>query len=180
MAVYPLLKLAVDSLMVLPRNYRSLFHPSLCHAVGIAAEMLANPELSILYYDLGKSWYPGLDKSRVATLHLRLGRRLNSWTYTNGPDFQVFRELAFENLDLAEACFWQEESRQSSYENALESSMLLARSHLRELQAQNEILDFREGQEEEGLSDKQKQNKVSLLYHAERGLLSVQIAVRNK
>jgi len=180
-AVHRLLKLAVDLSTLLPNKYHGLFHPSLCHAVGVTAETLGSAELSVSCYDLGLSRSLGLDGFTEAMIQLRLGHRLGSLARNNGHNFRAFRHLSFDYLGCAEVFFWGDGSRQSSYELAVESSMLLAKGHLEVVQEDFDILDFGQGQQEEKLlSPEQKRNRSWLLHHVERGLLSARTAVRRK
>ncbi|KEY68828.1 hypothetical protein S7711_11479 [Stachybotrys chartarum IBT 7711] len=137
LAVHRSLKLALDWLVSLPSEFHGLFLPDVCKAVGAGAEMIANPILSLLCYDLGQSRRLGLGGSTAATLQLKIGRRLASWIQNNRPDFDGLQDVAFAYLDSATDFFWVDGADMSSYKNGLESSLVLARAHLREVQAQN-------------------------------------------
>jgi hypothetical protein len=180
--VYRSLKLAVDFFLLLPREFHGLFFSKICEALGLAAEMLANPVLSLLCCELGQSQLVGLDGYMKAVLQLRAGRRVTSWIYTDRPDFLELQEVAFAYLDQASDFFWGEGSRQSSYKNGLESSLVLARAHLREVQYLIEIIDWGEDTEEESenLTDEQQANKQQLQGHVVTGLSSIQRAVAGK
>ncbi|KAF5614107.1 tetratricopeptide repeat [Fusarium sp. NRRL 25303] len=175
LAVHRSLKLALDWLVSLPSEFHGLFLPDICKAVGAGAEMIANPILSLLSYDLGQSRHLGPGGPTAATLQLKIGRRLTSWIQYNRPDFDGLQEVAFVYLDSAMEFFWADGADLSSYKNGLESSLILARAHLREVQTQIETLDWGEASwgQGENPTDEQMANKKALLRHVEQGLSSV-------
>ncbi|KLP12586.1 Uncharacterized protein LW94_12203 [Fusarium fujikuroi] len=172
LAVHRSLKLALDWLVSLPSEFHGLFLPDICKAVGAGAEMIANPILSLLSYDLGQSRHLGPGGPTAATLQLKIGRRLTSWIQYNRPDFDGLQEVAFVYLDSAMEFFWADGADLSSYKNGLESSLILARAHLREVQSQIETLDWGEASwgQGENPTDEQMANKKALLRHVEQGL----------
>jgi hypothetical protein len=182
LVVYRSLKLAVDLLLLLPSEFHGLFFSEVCEALGTAAEMLANPILSLLGYDLAQSRFAGFDGYRQAVLHLKIGRRITSWIYQDRPIFLELQDVAFAYLDQAVDFLWAEGSRQSSYKNGLEASLVLARAHLREVQCLIEELDWGEDTEgeDDNMTDGQKVNKRRLLNHAEAGLSPIQKAITGK
>lgn len=181
LACYRSLKLAIDICTLLPGEYQPLFFAQCCHALGIAAEMLANPILSLLCYDLGQLCSAVSDGYTQALLSLKAGRRLSSWIYYDRPNFLELLDLAFRYLDDAVAFFWSEESRQSSYKNGVEGSLVLARAHLREVQCLIEDLDWGEDAEDsDDLSSAQEANKKRILYHIQNGLSSIRKTITRK
>jgi hypothetical protein len=70
LVLYRSLKLAVDLLLLLPSEFHELFFSEVCQALGTPAEMLGNPILSLLGYDLGQQSRPtgsdGIQTSRLA------------------------------------------------------------------------------------------------------------------
>jgi hypothetical protein len=182
LAVYRSIKLAVAFLLLLPGEYQRLFFAATCQALGAAAEMLANPTLALLSYDIGQSQLAESDEYRQAILRLKIGRRVTSWIYRDRPNFIELQDVAFTYLDQAMEFFWNEGSRQSSYRNGLEASVVLARAHLREVQCLVEDIDWGEDAIRVGeeLTDEQQANKQRLLDHIEAGLLPIQKATRRK
>jgi hypothetical protein len=182
LVVYRSLKLAVDLLLLLPSKFHGLFFSEVCQALGTAAEMLANPILSLLGYDLGQSQPVGSDGYRQAVLQLKIGRRMTSWIYQDQPNFLELQDVAFAYLDQAVDFFWSEGSRQSSYKNGLEASLVLSRAHLREVQCLIEELDWGEDTEggNDNMTDEQQANKRRLLDHVEAGLSPIQKAIAGK
>ncbi|KAF2475377.1 uncharacterized protein BDR25DRAFT_212787 [Lindgomyces ingoldianus] len=88
------------------------------------------------------------------------------------------QDIAFAYLNQAVDFFWGEGSRQSSYKNGLEASLVLTRAHLREVQSLIEELDWGEGIEgKENITDNQQANQRRLLYHVEAGLSPVRKAI---
>jgi hypothetical protein len=182
LVVYRSLKLAVDLLLVLPIEFHGIFFSEICQALGTAAEMLANPILSLFCYDLGQSQLVGSDGYTQAVLQLNIGRRMTSWIYQDRPNFLELQDVAFAYLDKAVGFFWSEGSRQSSYKNGLEASLVLARAHLREVQCLIEELDWGEDTEGKDIerTDDQQANKQRLLDHLEAGLCPIQKAIDGK
>ncbi|PQE14043.1 tetratricopeptide repeat protein [Rutstroemia sp. NJR-2017a BBW] len=179
LVLYRSLKLAVDLLLALPIEFHGIFFSEVCQALGTAAEMLANPILSLFCYELGQSRLVGSDGYRQAVLQLKIGRRMTSWIYQDRPNFLELQDVAFAYLDQAVDFFWSEGSRQSSYKNGLEASLVLARAHLREFQCLIEELDWGEDTEGKDIerTDEQQANKQRLLDHLEAGLYPVQKAI---
>jgi hypothetical protein len=183
LVVYRSLKLAVDLLLLLPSEFHGLFFSEVCQALGTTAEMIGNPILSLLSYDLGQQSRPtGSDGYRQAVLQLKIGRRMTSWIYQDRPNFLELQNVAFGYLDKAVDFFWGEGSRQSSYKNGLEASLVLARAHLREVQCLIEELDWGEDTEgeDDNMADGQQANKRRLLDHIETGLSPIQKAIAAK
>ncbi|KAF2191451.1 putative Tetratricopeptide repeat protein 28 [Zopfia rhizophila CBS 207.26] len=83
-------------------------------------------------------------------------------------------------LHSAEKFFWGEAAHQQSYTNGLETSLILARSYLREVQSQIEIHDWGEGVEEKARSTLQVRNRQKLLSLLEKGLASIFKAISGK
>jgi hypothetical protein len=180
-AVHRSIKLALDFTLLLPDQYHALFLPAICQALGEAAEMITNPTLALLCYDLGQSDLAKKDEYRQAVSLARIGRRLASWIHDDRQGFIAFQDVAFTCLDQAVKFFWNEGSRQSSYRNGLEASVTLARSHLEEVQWSIEETDWGENVgDEEVLTDEQQANKQRLLNHIAAGLLPIQKAKRRK
>ena len=178
LTVYRSLELAVNLLLILPSEFHNLFFSDVCQALGTAAEMLANPILSLLSYDLGRSQPTGSDGFKQAVLGLKIGRRTTSWIYYDRPNFLELQNVAFTYLKQAVDFFWGEGSRQSSYKSGLEASLILARAHSREVQCLIEDLDWGEDLkgEDDNMTDKQQANKRRLLDHVEAGLSPVRKA----
>ena len=105
-----------------------------------------------------------------------------SWMYHDRPYFIDVEDLAFTYLGKAVDFFWGEGSRQSSYKNGLEASLVLARAHLREVQYLIEDLDWGEDAElsENEMTDLQKSNKCRILDHVKAGLSAIQKATTGK
>jgi hypothetical protein len=172
LTLYRTLQLSVDLLSLLPSPFRGLFECSLCAALGTAAELCANPVLSLLCYDLGQGRAVGMDRFDLCSLRLQIGRQLNSLIYHDRPNFLTFQELAWEYLRSAEDFFWGEGAHQLSYKNGLETSMVLSRSDLREVQFLIENVGWGEDEAEEAITPEQVGNKNGLMDLMERGLAS--------
>ncbi|EPS37272.1 hypothetical protein H072_9101 [Dactylellina haptotyla CBS 200.50] len=178
-AVYRSLKLAVDLLLLLPEAFHGIFFSKICHALGNAGRMIANPMLSLYGYELGRSRPNKFDGYHEAVLQLNIGRHLASWVHNDRPNFAGLQTLAFGYLDEAINFFWDEGARQSSYKNGLEASLVLARAHLGEVQCLSEELDCGEdtASEDNVITTEQETNKQRLLDHVEAGLLVIRKAV---
>jgi hypothetical protein len=174
------LQLSVDLLSLLPSTFRRLFECSICSALGTAAELCANPVISLLCYDLGQERAVGIDGFDPSSFRLQIGRRLSSWIYHDRPNFLMFQELAWAYLRSAEAFFWGEGAHQLSYKNGLETSMVLSRSNLREVQFSIENVDWGEGEAEEALTPAQVDQKNKLMDLIESGLASISNAFTGK
>jgi hypothetical protein len=178
-AVHRSLKLAVDFLAALPERYHGLFFSEVCQALGTAAEMLTNPILSLLCYDLGQSRSANSDGYKQNVLRLKTGRRMAVWIEYDRASFKDIQDIAFAYLKQALHFFWGEGSRQYSYRNGLEASLVTARAHLREVQYLMEDLDWGEDTRvtDEVKANEQHTNKRKLLDHVEAGLSAVRIAI---
>lgn len=178
-ALYRSIKLSVDLLLLLPVMYHGLFVPAICQALGAAAEMLSNPTLALLSYNMGQSQSSESEAYMQAILLLKIGRRLTSWIYHDRQNFIKLQDVAFTYLDKAVEFFWNEGTRQASYQNGLEASVVLARAHLREVQYQIDSIDWGYGtSEEQDLTVEQRANKQRLHGHIEAGLKPIQTAIK--
>lgn len=178
--LYRTLQLSVDLLSLLPSNFQKLFECSVCAALGTATELCTNPVLSLLCYDLGQERAVGVDGFTSYSLKLQIGRRLSSWIYHDRPNFLVFQELAWAYLRSAEEFFWGDGTHQLSYKSGLETSMVLSRSDLREVQFLIENVDWGEDEAEEVLTAAQVGNKNKLRDLIETGLASIDKAFTGK
>lgn len=174
-----ILQLYVDLLSLLPSNFQRLFEWSGYAALGTVAEFCGNQVLSLFCYDAGRRLAVNTHGVDHSSLGLQIGRRLDSWIHCDRPSFYVFLELAQAYLHSAEEYLWREEGYQLAYKNGLETSMVLSRSNLREVQALIEELDWGE-EDEEVPTPAQVDNKVKLMDLLEMGLASVDKAFTGK
>jgi hypothetical protein len=178
--LYRTLQLSVDLLCLLPMNYRRLFECRVCAALGTAAEVCANPALSLLCYDLGHERAFGVDGFEHSFLKLQVGRRLTSWIYHDRPKFLMFQEIAWAYLCSAEQVFWAGGTHLLSYQNGLETSMVLSRSYLREVQFLIGNVDWGEDEDQEALTPAQVVAKNKIKDLIEEGLTSIRKAFTGK
>jgi hypothetical protein len=181
LAVYRSIKLSVDLLLLLPVEYQELFTPAIYQALGAAAEMLSNPTLALISYDIGQSQSTDSEAYMQAILLLKIGRRLSSWIYHDRPNFIKLQDVSWSYLDRAVEFFWSEGSRQTSYQYGLEASVVLARAHLREVQYLIEDIDWgHERGDEQDLTAEQRANKQRLHGHIAAGLIPIEKAISRK
>lgn len=174
------LQLSMDLLSLLPSPLRILFDCSVSVAIGKAAELCANPMLSLLCYSLGEERTLRSNSFDLYTLRSHIGRRLTSWIYYDRPNFLHFQELAWAYLTSAEEFFWKEDNHQLSYRNGLETSLVLSRSYLREVQFSMEDVDWGEDEHEDLFTLAQVGNKNRLVDLIKKGLASISKAFTSK